>query len=40
MEAAIVALDTLENEVIAMARAKAQRKDHRYELLAAEAEEQ
>jgi lysophospholipase L1-like esterase len=36
MDAAIAALDTLENEVVAMARSKAQPKAHRYELLPVE----
>jgi len=35
MEAAIAALDTLENEVAAMGRAKAQPKAHRYDLVEA-----
>ena len=36
MDAAIAALDTLESEVVAMARSKAQPKLHRYELLPVE----
>jgi hypothetical protein len=36
MDAAMTALDTLESEIAAMARAKAQPKPHRYQLQAVE----